>query len=250
MISEQLKSAIIEHAAAAFPNESCGVVVNGLYIPCRNDSLTPLETFKINQLDKDRAEDLGDIEAYVHSHPNATARPSDFDKIQIELSDKPWIICSVPEFELTYNEPCGYKPPLVGRNFHHGWQDCYSLIRDFYDRELGIAIPNFDREDLWWEKPDAVSLYVENFKSAGFTQVHTPRYGDVLLFSIRSTHTNHAGIYLDSNDSFKSERTDPCIGSALILHHLHGRQSNREMLNTFWTDRMTHVLRHKDFIDA
>lgn len=247
ILNEAIKYDIITHAEQCFPNECCGVVVNDKYIPCRNDSTDPLNTFKINQLDMDRAEDLGQIQAYVHSHPNGSARPSDYDKLKIELFEKPWIICSFPDCDFTENYPNGYRAPLIGRNFYHGWQDCFSLIRDFYSRELSIDIPDFERKDKWWDDKDAPSLYVDNFSSEGFIQVNIEniQYGDVMLFSIRSPHTNHAAIYLGSNDQLKSEESQKCVGSAIMLHHLYGKLSNRELISSFWLDRLTHVVRFK-----
>ena len=247
ILTEELKNAIITHAEQCFPEECCGVIVNNRYIPCKNDSADPENTFKINQLDLDRAEDLGHISAYVHSHPNGSARPSDYDKLKIEQFEKPWIICSFPDCEFTENYPCGYKPPLIGRNFYHGWQDCYSLLRDFYSRELGIELSNFERKDNWWEDKDSPSLYVENFASEGFVQVDLSdiQYGDIMLFSIRSSHTNHAAIYLGSNDQLKSEKSEKCVGSAIMLHHLYGKLSNRELISSFWIDRLTHVIRYR-----
>ena len=249
-LSHKLKTDIEAHAKACYPKECCGVVVNGIYIPCRNDSIKPESSFVINQVDKDRAEDLGLIEAYVHSHPDATHFPSDYDKIKIELSEKPWIICSYPNPQFSVTEPCGYKPPLIGRNFYHGWQDCYSLVRDFYSRELNIEIPNFDREDKWWENSVGPSMYTDNFEKAGFQQVQDYKYGDVLLFSVRSDHSNHAGIYLDMQPNLVSEQSAPYVGGPLMLHHFYGRKSNRELINNFWQSRCTHVLRHRSLINA
>lgn len=249
-LSFKLKSDIEKHAKLCYPEECCGVIVNDQYFPCNNDSSNPESSFVMNQRDMDRAEDLGPIQAYVHSHPDATHFPSDYDRIKIELSGKPWVICSYPNPEFSVNEPCGYRPPLVGRNFHHGWQDCYSLIRDFYSRELNIEIPDFERKDLWWEDSTAPSLYVDNFEKAGFTQVQDYKYGDVLLFSIRSDHSNHAAIYLDMEPNLKSEQSAPCVGGPLMLHHLYGRKSNRELISSFWQARCTHILRHRSLINA
>lgn len=244
---DNFKPAILEHAESEFPNECCGVVIGSQYFKCDNVSDDPENKFKFDNKQIDALEDrFGRIRAYVHSHPNASARPSEYDLIKIEQFKKPWIICSWPEGQITYNEPYGYKPKLIGRNFHHGWQDCYSLIRDFYDRELGITLKNYDRDDKWWENPDAEPLYLKNFTDAGFVEVDTPKYGDVILFSIHSTHSNHAGIYLESNGELKSERSESCIGHQLFLHHMYGRKSVREIFSAYWMNRATHYLRYKE----
>lgn len=249
-LTEELKAAILEHAQSVFPNECCGVIVSGKYYPCKNISETPLSAFKINPIDADRAEENGVLEAYVHSHPDSTAHPSEYDRFRLEKFKKPWVICSLPEIDFSVTEPCGYVPPLVGRNFHHGWQDCFTLIRDFYIREFGIEIPDFHREDLWWENSEGESLYIENYSKAGFKPVDVPQYGDVILFCIRSTHSNHAAIYLEDNNQFISEESARCIGSPMILHHMYDYLSKRDIYSRFWIERSTLILRHESKFNA
>lgn len=151
------------HADACYPFECCGVIVDKQYIPCRNIS-NQHDQFEIHPEDLAIAEDQGNIVAFVHSHPDGTTRASELDLVQIELHKKPWVICSYPELDFCVYEPKGYKPPLVGRNYFHGWQDCYALIRDFYIRELGIELMDFKRDDAWWEDKDHPSLYLENYE--------------------------------------------------------------------------------------
>lgn len=249
-LTEQLKADILHHARSTFPEECCGVIVSGQYYPCENISPEPLKAFKINPKDSDLAEEKGQLEAYVHSHPNASHHASDYDKMQIEKFKRPWVICSLPDVGFSINEPCGYRPPLVGRSFYHGWQDCYTLIKDFYARELEIEIPNFERQDRWWEDSQSESLYIENYEKAGFRQVNNLQYGDVILFSIRSKHANHAAIYLEDKDQLKSEESSKCIGSQLILHHMYDSLSKRDIYSKYWMDRTVLYLRHGSMINA
>ena len=46
-ITKKLKAAILDHAEAEYPKESCGVVINNNYIPCQNIS-TQVDQFKIS----------------------------------------------------------------------------------------------------------------------------------------------------------------------------------------------------------
>lgn len=241
-----LKKAIQAHAAEAYPEECCGVIVNKEYIPCRNISDNK-DQFEIYHEDLANAEDLGEIQAYVHSHPDATSRASDLDRIQIELHQKPWVICAYPDLDFQIYEPCGYQAPLVGRNYYHGWQDCYSIVRDFYQREFGITLINFKRSDLWWEYKESCSLYLEGFEKADFVEVEFKhvQYGDVLLCRVgRTEHVNHALIWLGDNGKLKSEKTESCIGSSLILHHPYNRKSVREIFGHQWQERVVKVVRH------
>ena len=245
-LTAKLKKAILTHAEQCFPRECCGVIVSDKYIACRNIAEND-QQFEIHPEDLAKAEDLGEIQAYVHSHPNASAQASELDLHQIELHEKPWVICAFPDVEFQIYELFGYKGPLVGRDFYHGWQDCYALIRDFYSRELGIHLMNFERDDRWWESKDHVSLYLDNYEKAGFYEVSEPQYGDMLICKVgRTEHPNHAVVWLGNNGALKSEQTEACIGSALILHHLYERKSVREIFGQQWSERVVKIVRHRD----
>lgn len=245
-LTDEIKAAIQAHAAECFPAECCGLIVNNAYVPCRNIS-KHADQFEIHPNDLAAAEDLGEIQAFVHSHPNASARASELDLLQIELHQKPWVICAYPDIEFQVYEPCGYRAPLVGRNYIHGIQDCYSIVRDFYERELGVYLPDYEREDAWWESKESKSLYLDGFGEAGFVEVNDLQYGDVMLCRVgRTEHVNHAVIWLGDNGLLKSEQTEACIGSALILHHPYGRKSVREVFGHQWQERVVKVVRYEN----
>ena len=218
--------------------------MNDVYVQCRNIS-KHTDQFEIYPEDLVAAEDSGEIQAFVHSHPNASARASELDLLQIELHQKPWVICAYPDIEFQVYEPCGYKAPLVGRNYIHGIQDCYSIVRDFYERELGINLPDYEREDAWWESKESKSLYLENFEKEGFIEVNDLQYGDVMLCRVgRTEHVNHAIIWLGDQTALKSEPTEACVGSSIILHHPYGRKSTREVFGHQWQERVVKVVRY------
>jgi len=232
--------AIKAHAVAEFPRECCGLVVatagGEQYVACRNTATTPSEHFRLPAEDYARAEDQGELLALVHSHPNVPAAPSDADRVQCELSGLPWHIVSVGEVDgspecgdLRTILPCGYVAPLVGRQFAHGILDCYTLVQDFYARELGIRLGQYERQDDWWLKGE--QLYsLDRLRAEGFERVgDEPRRGDLILMQIRSTVPNHAGIYL---------------GDGLMLHHLHGRLSDRVPYGGYWAERTCYIVRH------
>jgi len=108
--------------------------------------------------------------------------------------------------------------------------DCYSLIRDWYAQERGIDLPDFTRFDEWWKRGE--NLYLDNFAGAGFHVVEPAdmNLGDVLLMQVASPVPNHAAIYL---------------GDGLILHHLQGRLSSRDVYGGYWQKITTHTLRHQ-----
>lgn len=231
-----------DHAAECYPNESCGLVVAGAdgerYIPCGNSHDKPSEHFRISGEAFAEAEEMGDVVAVIHSHPNASANPSDSDRVQCELSELPWHIISIgmvdgqPEFGAQgYCEPCGYEAPLEGRQFAHGILDCFTLFKDFLWREYQIRVSNYDREDDWWN--NGGDLYsIDRLNDEGFFQItDEPKRGDIILMNVRSKVANHAAVYL---------------GDGTILHHLHGRLSRKEAYGGYWAERTMLIVRHKD----
>ena len=88
-------------------------------------------------------------------------------------------------------------------------------------------------------------MYLENFGKAGFVEVSDLKYGDVMLCRVgRTEHVNHAVIWLGDQGALKSEQTEACIGSSLILHHPYGRKSVREIFGQQWQERVAKVIRH------
>lgn len=254
MIDKNIIQAAVEHANAENPKESCGLVIKvdgqQQYMPCRNVSADPNNNFQIHQEDWCRAEDAGEVVAIVHSHPGESARPSQADKFQAEIHGLPWLIIGHNGHEVY--QPSGYKVPLLGRDFHHGILDCYQAVRDWYSRECGLTLRDYQRSDCWWEAKEAKSLYVEQFALEGFTEVSLDEIqrGDALLMRVgRTHHINHAAIYLGDDPSIKSEDAPRLYGQGpFFYHHLYGRNSTREILGDSWLRRTEKVLRHKSFL--
>lgn len=252
-LTKALKEAIIEHAAKEYPKECCGVVVNKEYIPCKNVAEDPTSFFSIDPIDLVRAESKGTIDAYVHSHPNGVAEPSEPDLVQMNKHNKVWLICGyTPDelIEVKKHTPEGYTLPLLGRNYYHGLQDCYTLIKDYYYRELNIVLNDYDRSDSWWLEENTKSLYLDNFKNEGFLEVKddTIKKHDVILFKLgRTFHINHAGIFLGDGE-LESEVTNKVIGNSLFIHHPYNKLSVRDIYGDIWNKRKVYVIRHKDLM--
>ena len=139
-ILKATKEAIINHAAACYPNECCGFIVNREYIECKNIHDDPENEFKISPYDLVRAEKLGKIEAIVHSHPDGSSNPSTFDLIHMSKHGVPWVICSYPEIDIAVHKQLNYQAPLINREYIHGTLDCFSIVRDYYSRELDVRL--------------------------------------------------------------------------------------------------------------
>ncbi|MDF9755470.1 proteasome lid subunit RPN8/RPN11 [Pseudomonas sp. TE6288] len=246
----QLLEALREHAAADYPREACGLVVERAgqqqYHRCRNTAAEPSEEFRIDPRDYAAAEDLGEVVAVVHSHPDASSRPSSRDLAMCEATGVPWHILSWPEGDLRTLLPQG-GTPLLGRPFVHGLWDCWQVCADWYRREWGLTFPAYEREDGWWEQADGPSLYEQAYEVAGFVRVQAPQRGDLIVMAIgRTAHPNHAGIYLGSDPRLPDEPWSPCGAGPFLLHHLYGRPSEVIVFGGPWLERTRLVLRHRD----
>lgn len=224
-----------EHARSEYPNESCGIVFRGEYVPCDNIASDPTTDFEIASNVYAYYATHGGVEAVIHSHPGGPLFPTETDMIGQTATNVPWAIIPLlmEDDVMRVGDPISWgdmlkSPDLIGRSFIHGIHDCYSCIRETF--ALGkeklaaqgvtdvwpfdpIRLPEFPRNDGWWE--DGLDLYADGFSKAGFHEVQAGdvRAGDCFITKIRSDKLNHAGV-LVTND--------------LILHHLPNRLSRRE----------------------
>jgi cell wall-associated NlpC family hydrolase len=243
IITPALREAMLDHAAAEAPRECCGLLVSvgrdthdGELVAYQRvanlcTGAAGSDRFILDPEAYAAAEDVGTVVAVVHSHPNASANPSMADRVGCERSGLPWVIVGWPSGALKIVEPSGWQAPYTGRHFHHGTLDCYTLIQDWFQRELSIELPDFDREDGWWNRGQ--DLYMQGFAQAGFVRVDRAGGGlrrhDVVLMQVRSDVANHGAVYL---------------GDGTVLHHLHSRLSTIDVYGGYWERHTMAVLRH------
>lgn len=233
-LTDKVKAEFTQHAESEFPREACGLVIvargRQVYVPCRNIAIGT-DQFAIDPEDYAKADQTGEIVAVVHSHPNLPANPSQADLVACEATGLPWFILSFPVGVWAELYPTGYKAPLVGRQWSHGVLDCYSIIRDWYAQERGITLLDFERHDEWWLRGQ--NLYEENFAKAGFCEITDGSLvtGDVILMQVGSPVSNHGAVYL---------------GDGLILHHVQGRLSTRDVYGGYWLKHTTKSLRYEN----
>ncbi|EOF5817719.1 C40 family peptidase [Salmonella enterica] len=223
---------ILAHARQCAPAESCGWVVRTAqgvrYFPCENLSAEPTMYFRVSPEDYLNAWQAGEIMALVHSHPGDDGRPylSATDRtLQIQSGLEWWLVCGgrIHKFRCV--------PHLTGRQFEHGITDCYTLFRDAYHL-AGINMPDFHREDGWWNKER--DLYLDNLEATGFYRVSADRVqpGDVLVCCFGSSTANHAAIY---------------CGGGELLHHIPEQLSKRERYTDKWQRRTHSIWRHRQW---
>ena len=94
-LPNHVQNAIARHARMCYPEECCGLIVDERYVPLRNASVTPREAFHISPADWAAAEDLGDVVAVVHSHPDGRPFPSAADFDAQAATGLPWVIVAL-----------------------------------------------------------------------------------------------------------------------------------------------------------
>lgn len=244
MLTKEFKNFIKEDALKQYPNECCGIIINGEIIAGKNVSLTPIDNFIMDQ-DMLDLYDARDISAFYHSHQQM----ENFSEADIAFSERLnknsiLYVCDKDIFK-TY-EPIGIIIPYVNRPFLIGEFDCFTLSRDYLQRELNIHVPDVNgftnhpeiRNYRKW-KTDEYDKYANNtlikdfFVLHGFTEVGDLKKHDIILTKMPGVKfTSHICIYLGENR---------------ILHHfseLSGIISYSNAIKRL----TTHVLRHSSLM--
>lgn len=224
------------HALQEAPNECCGFLVGNDFCAVRvkNISDDPRKRFKISSTDFVKF--APEIKAVYHSHLESLGF-SEFDKVNSEAHQIPFVLYHVKHETFQVYYPCGYEVPYVGRDFIIGRVDCFSLIKDYYLRELNVAIPDLNHhyrlvEDKANHQDNTATYTIleDFFLCNGFVATNNLQKNDVILTSSLGIKSAvHLAIYLGDN---------------LILHHPFKRKSRIEPLNSFWKRRIILMVRH------
>lgn len=223
---------IITHLKQEYPYEGVGLIINDKYYPCDNVAENPENNYVIGVDQYKKMRSIGDIQAVVHSHNDYPHISANDMRSQMETLI-PYGMFSLKNRTVTRIVWWGdtLEPQqLLNRYFVHGVYDCYGLVRDFF-RYHDITLPNFVRENLWWEKNN--TLFEGNFDQCDVVVIDkiSIKPGDIILFKIRGTRencsANHCAVYL---------------GDGLILHHLYNKASKIEPIGG-WYKMITQCVR-------
>jgi proteasome lid subunit RPN8/RPN11 len=134
-----------------------------------------------------------------------------------------------------YYDPEAPKAPYVGRKWVYSYQNCYTLIQDYYSQELAIELPDHYLESTEAWSDSSWNMFVDNISQAGFHEVDkdNPRDNDLLLFKAgRSHNPNHIGVLLSAS---RGE----------FLHQLAETLSGKETLDRNYKKRLISAWRHE-----
>lgn len=222
-LDEHVYATIKAYAKLYYPREMCGVIVNGLFEPCKNVADEPETTFKLCSEGYLRAAEKGDIQAIVHSHVNGNGSPSKQDMISQIETGLPWLIvvhdgdAEIDRFWFGGEAPADFN----GLVFRYGVYDCFSLTRFILNYKFNIELPDLPRE----ENEDFSGVFTEYAKENGFrllTPDEPQRMDDVFMMRVGSKTPNHIGVY---------------VGVGQIAHHLKDMKSGMFDLKK-WQDRI------------
>lgn len=231
-----IESLIAEHARRDFPAEACGLVVRapagGLTTrPTRNAAEDPLANFLIPPEEQLAARLEGVLVGYYHSHPAASAEPSEADREAANEIGLPCWIYSVPDSVLGVYVPPGAETPLEGREFIPLVHDCVSLVWDYIRREKGISLPFLPRTAADYVNGTPID-WRPWLKQYGAQLVTIPEPGDMLAMSLYgSARVNHLGIY---------------IGGGHFLHQNAEHPSGHEVWDGAWRRNTQFIIRLPD----
>ncbi len=223
---------IKEHFKSCYPREGCGVfvVIKGMRVwqPITNVAENN-DDFILDSTEYMNISQKGDIIGIVHSHPDASCKPSESDIKYCNTVNIPYYIFSYPDMELHVQQPERATKRLYGREYEFGVNDCFEAIRDYLaSKDINIP-PRSAFEDDWWKK-DLDYFTDKIIKDYGYIRVDdSMQKNDVLIFSIQAQVGNHCGVYL---------------GNDMFFHHAENRLSCKENIYPFWKKYITGVYRY------
>lgn len=123
---------------------------------------------------------------------------------------------------------------LIGKQFEAGKQDCFTMVRDFYQQNFDIKMKNYSRPSNW--NADQLDLITNIYPQVGFQPVDDwdLRPGDLLATAIGSSNPNHFVIYVGDNQ---------------LIQHKYMQLSSIDDYRPAWKMVTCYLLRHPDVPD-
>lgn len=233
------EKAIAQHGRTTAPAEACGAIIAGPgdaleALPLRNVHERPETCFRMDPAEWTKLAAGGRVRAYYHSHPTGPAAFSDADKVMSEETGFPVYLYDVPSDELIAYTPSGWQPPLEGRAFMAGVNDCFSVVRDWHRANTGIELelPPRTSEMMLRGIPNLGEMIERNRLVRVTGQ---PLKGDLLVMHLRASGSvpNHVAVF---------------IGDGEFLHQTVREPSRRDAWGGYWEHITTMILRPESLI--
>jgi proteasome lid subunit RPN8/RPN11 len=230
---------IKEHALSKPNEEVCGFIIanNNSFLIYKGTNINNNKSkfFTISPKDYLCANHLGSIIGVYHSHTiNGSTDFSDLDKQNAKKHKLLYILYTIKNNKLLiydYNADNKFDTYL-NKEFVFGKQDCYSLIQEYYRKELNIQLPDIDR-NIYWYQTNKYKIKDEytNFFSTIFVEKQDLKQNDILIFKYdKDIEPHHLGIYIGNNS---------------FLHHPRNKYSTIELYSNIYIKRTEKILRLK-----
>jgi len=243
---EQLNEILLEevknHAETTTPEECCGLFISTKdgtkRLPSKNASpYDKKHSFKIDANSLLIAETSGKIIGYYHSH-NSLDTAGVFSELDLKN------IRIHRLFSLIYNTARNQfyllddynKAKYIGRAFQIGVSDCYSLLQDYFSKELNIKLSDYKRDSKWFRT--SPSIWIKNLDKESFSIVMAGKDFEysklqpndvILMFGYDASFPSHGAVFL---------------GNGLILHHPAKKLSTVEFLSSKLIKDIAYIVRH------
>ena len=211
--------------------EICGLILrDGSIVSCPNVHPDPINHFQIATTEYAKYEPL--VKGIYHSHvndvPNFTAPDVDL----VYSLNQPLILYSLTRNHFRIADLSG-EQPLIDREFVYGINDCYSLVKDYYQQKLSIKHGSYHRsgDTADWDKTEW-DWIDRQFEVEGFYPVRGDiKEHDVLAMSLvdGNMSINHLAVY---------------VGDNMFMHQLCNRKSRLDVWGHPWRDYTIKVLRY------
>jgi hypothetical protein len=224
-----------EHVENSGERMVCGLMVymgrgNVIFKPAINASVTPTLSSEVSVQDLDEVGQSCEVVRVVCCLDDS--KYEDISYYQ-KLSDRDKLVynlCFLPSNKLAVVSPDGKFDDYEGRPYILGRYDCYTLVRDYFIKTLGIYLNDYSRDPR--EHNRNQGMIVQHMHDEGFIRVknNDVKPGDFLILSFEERSSGHAAVY---------------VGEGRILHHNAPRKSCYEIYDDTLKSCTKSVWRHK-----
>ena len=228
-----MEAKILKYLFEKYPEEGCGVILDKKgaleWFPCEIVAEDKLNSFRISAVEFASLSLQGEIHTIVHSHPNEEiCELSEYDIACSEGLKIKYDVYAIPSGHKVEYLPSSKVEPYIGRVYSFFEHNCWTLVRDYYLKELNYKLPMIEFEEDFYDK--GIDYFGDKMEAWGGFEVSTPQVGDVILFKIMNDIENHCGVY---------------VGDGKYLHHMKDRLSCIDSIYSRWGKYITRYIRCK-----